>query len=81
MGQNTALCGNGLRHPDPEESFIIIFFNRGTSFISVVIGKTTLNISVSTGEPVSMESEMVRVASVRKTEISEITITLARIKI
>ena len=41
--------------------------------MSVVLRETTLAISVSTGEHVSMESEKVRVVSLRRSELSEIT--------
>ena len=49
------------------------FVNRFISVISVVLGENTLAISFSTGEPDSMESEMVRVISLNTTGISEIT--------
>ena len=49
------------------------FFNRVISVFSVVLKETTLTISVSTCEPVSMESEIVRVFPLSTTEISEIT--------
>ena len=39
------------------------FFYRVISIISVVLRETTLTISVSTGEPVSMESEIVKMIS------------------
>ena len=48
----------------------IVFFNRVISVISVVVRKTTLTISDSTGEPVSMESEIARVVSLCTTGIS-----------
>ena len=55
-----------LRYSNPE--------NRGfKSVISVVIGETTLFISGSTGEPVSMEFDIVRVVSLSTMVISEIT--------
>ena len=41
--------------------------------ISFVLRESTLAILVSTGEPVSMESEIVRVVSLGAIEISEIT--------
>ena len=59
-----------LKVSDPEDRFFLI---RAISEISVVLSKTTLIISDSTGEPVSMESEIVRVDSLSATEISEIT--------
>ena len=46
------------------------FLNR---VISVVLRETTFTISVSTGEPVPVESEIVTVVSLSTTEISEIT--------
>ena len=51
----------------------VFFLNRGISLISVVLRETTRVNSVSTGEPVSMESEIVRVVSLSTTGISEIT--------
>ena len=42
---------------------ISFFLNRVISVISVVLGKTTLTISDSTGKTVSMESKIVRVVS------------------
>ena len=45
------------------------FLNRVISVISVVLRETTLTRSDSTGKPVSMEYEIVKVVS----EISEIT--------
>ena len=59
----------------PEDSFFFFFQNR---VISVFFRYTTgnhspLTISVLTGEPVSMESEVVSVVSLCTTEISEIT--------
>ena len=53
------------------------FLNRVISVISVVLTETTLTISDSTGETVSMESDIVRVVSLSTTEISEV----ARLKI
>ena len=38
-------------------------FNRVISVISVILRETTLTVSDSTGEPVSLESEMVRLFS------------------
>ena len=49
------------------------FTNRVTSVISVLQRETTLINPDSTGEPVSMESKIVRVVSLSTTEISEIT--------
>ena len=43
------------------------FSNRGISVISVVLRETTLTILDSTGEPVSMESEIVKVVSLSTT--------------
>ena len=43
------------------------------SIISAVLWETTIAISDSTGEPVSMESEIVRRVSLNTTEISDIT--------
>ena len=68
MRQNAALCGNGLRYPKPEDSL----FYRVISVISVVQGETTLTISDSIVEPVSMESEIVRLVSLSTREIFEI---------
>ena len=48
-------------------------FKSCISVISVILRETTLTISDWTGEPVSMESEIVRVVSLSTTEISEIT--------
>ena len=45
-----------LRYPYPEDWFL----NRVISDISVVLREATLTISDSTGEPVSMEFEIVR---------------------
>ena len=47
--------------------------NRVVSVISVVLRETTHTISVSTGEPLSMEYEIVRVVSLGTTDKSEIT--------
>ena len=49
------------------------FLYRVISFISVVLRETTLTISASTGDPISMESETVRMVSLSVMEISEIT--------
>ena len=52
----------------------IFFFSiRFISVIFVVQRECTLSISVSTGEPVSVESKIVRVVSLGTTEIYEIT--------
>ena len=48
------------------------YFNRVISVISVALRETFLIISDSTGEPVSMEYEIVRVFSLSTTLISEI---------
>ena len=50
---------------------IVFLFNCAIPVISVVLRETTL--SASTGVSVSIESEIVRVASLRITEISETT--------
>ena len=50
---------------------MIGFVNLVISVIPVVLRKNTLTISDSTGEPVSMESEILRVIFFIKTEISE----------
>ena len=57
-----------LRYHNPEDRFL----NPDISVISVVIWETTLTISDFTGEPVSLESGIVRVDSLSTTEISEI---------
>ena len=56
---------DSLRYPVPVDHFILV--------ISVVLRKTILIILVSAGEPVSMESEILRVVSLSTTEISEMT--------
>ena len=56
---------------DTEDSFF--FLNRLISVISVVLRENTLTISDSTGETVSMESEIMTVLSLSTTEIPEIT--------
>ena len=60
---------SAVRYPDLEHRFLY----RIISVISVVLRENTLTISVSTREPVSMESEIVRVVSFDTTEISEKT--------
>ena len=50
------------------------FLNRVVSIISIVIKETTLSILDSTGEPVSMESEIVRVVSLSKNPIFSVQI-------
>ena len=52
---------------------MLFFLNRVISDISVEPWETTLTISDSNGELVSMESKIVRVVSLRTTETSEIT--------
>ena len=52
---------------------MIGILNRAISVISVVERETTLTVSITTGEPVSIESEVVRVVSLSTTEISKIT--------
>ena len=59
------------RYPDPEDRFFFLFCF--VCFFNRVIRESTLTISVSTCEPVSMESEIARVVSFSTTEISEIT--------
>ena len=61
-----------LRYHYPEDR-VFFFFNRVISVMSVLLRKSTLSISVSTGEPLSMESEIVRVVSLSTIKISEIT--------
>ena len=58
-----------FRYPDLKNQFL----NRVIPVISVLLRETTLTITVSTGEFVSMESEKVRVFFLSTTEISEIT--------
>ena len=60
-----------LRYPDLEDRFF--FSNRVISVISVVLRETSPIILDSTGEPVSIESDIVRVVSLSTTEIPEIT--------
>ena len=70
-----------LRYPETKDRFLFVclfflgffFFNLVISVISVVLRETTLSISVSTSEPVSMKSEIERVVSLSITEMSEIT--------
>ena len=61
----------GLSYLDPEDRFF--FWNCVISVISIVLRKRTLTISNLTGEPVSMESETVRVVSLTTMEKAEIT--------
>ena len=49
------------------------FFNSFIPVISVELGETTLTILFATCEPISMESETVRLVSLSAREISEIT--------
>ena len=58
--------GKGSRYTDPEGRVV-------NSVISVILRETTLTISLSTGELVSMESEIVRVVSPSAMGISEMT--------
>ena len=58
-----------LRYPSLKIGFVI----RVISDISGLQRTTTLTITDSTGDPVSMESEIARVVSLSTTEISEIT--------
>ena len=58
-----------LKYPDPEGRFL----NCVIAVISVILRETTLTISVSTGEPVSMKSDILRVVSFTAMEILEIT--------
>ena len=63
-------------YSDLEDRFFFSFMlNRVISVISVVdlLRKITLTISDLNSDPVSMESEIVRVVSLSTTEISEIT--------
>ena len=66
-----------LRYSDPEDRFFLFFWfffsNRVISVISIVQRETTLTISDSTGEPVSMESGVVIVVFHSKTKIPVIT--------
>ena len=55
---------------DPED--LGFFLNRVIAVISILRRETTFNISDLTCEPVSMESEIVRVDSLSTMEISEI---------
>ena len=61
--------GKGLSYPDSEDRI----FNRVITDISVVLKETTLTISdsIETGSPV--ETKIVRVVSLKTTEIIEIT--------
>ena len=59
--------------PEDRFFFFFFFFNRNISVVSVVLRGKTLTISVSIDEPVSMESEIMSVVSLRTTEIPEIT--------
>ena len=63
-----------LRYSDSEDRFFF-FLNPVISIISIVLvlSETTLTISDSTGERVSMESEILRVVFLGTTAISEIT--------
>ena len=56
------------------------FFYRVLSVISVVLREMTLTTSVLTCEPVSMESEIVRVVFLRTMKISEITQLIKALK-
>ena len=49
------------------------FFCLFIPVVSIELRETTLTSSDSTGDPVSMKSEIVRVVSLSKTEVSEIT--------
>ena len=51
---------------------IFFFINLVISVISVVQRETTLTISILTAEPVSMESEKVRVVSLSTLQITEV---------
>ena len=57
-----------LRYTDPADRYVL---NRVISGISVVLREPTLSISISTGEPVLIESEIMTVVSLSTTEISE----------
>ena len=52
---------------------VSFFLNRAILVVSVVLREFTLTISVSNGEPVSIESEILRAVSLGTTVISEIT--------
>ena len=57
------------RYPNPEGQIL----NRVILVSSVVQRETTITITVSTGEPVSVESKTVRVVSLNTTEITGVT--------
>ena len=59
--------GKVIRYSDPE------FLNRVISVISFALREITLTISYSTTEPMSIESEVVRVVTHSTREISETT--------
>ena len=58
-----------LRYSDPADRLFLI----RTISVIFVLRDTTFTISDSTGGPLSLEYEIVRVASLSTTEISEIT--------
>ena len=64
----------GLRYSHPEDrGFFFCSPDRAIPGISVITRETTLTISDLIGETVSMESEIVRVVPLIRTEISEST--------
>ena len=62
--QKVSLCGNGLSYQDSEDRT----FNRAFSDVSVVFREITLTISDSIETDSPVESEIVRVVSLRTTE-------------
>ena len=62
-----------LKVSGPSRSFFFFLIFRVISIISVVLKEITFTTSVSTGEPVSIESEIMKVVSPCTTKISEIT--------
>ena len=68
-----------LRYLTLKIVFCFFFFqNRVISVISFVLRETTLTILISTGDLVSMESEIVRVVSLSRAEISELPLLKIR---
>ena len=66
-GFHASASGAIQGHHGPLVSYCVILV------ISIVLRETTLTISVSMGEVVSLESKTVRVVSLSKTDISKIT--------
>ena len=63
-----------LKVSGPSRSFFFFFLIfRVISVISIVLKEITFTTSVSTGEPVSIEYEIMKVVSPCTTKISEIT--------